>query len=135
MQLKTISVREDKNAASRESRRRRTNGMDPYAGNCSSFARCSRCAGELMVMVVNVIPNSTPEGKVSGGRITSYLISQHHGSRHISTIGMMLTSLRYVLMLLIFSASGALSKYSVDFVLAKYFASGDCFSTSFHISR
>jgi len=78
-----------------------------------------------MVMVVNVIPNSTPEGKDSGGRITSYFTSQNHGSKHISTIGKILTSLRYVLMLLILSWSGSLSKYSVDFVLAKYFASGD----------
>lgn len=70
-QLNTTLVFAERNAALSDGRRRCRNGIEPCAGDLSRSWRCWRCAGALIVMVVKVIPNTTPAGRRSGLRMTS----------------------------------------------------------------
>lgn len=74
MQLNTSLVVGERNASCRRETRRRMNGMEPYLGCERRVFRCWQCAGALIVTVVNLIPNATPEGSSVFGSIVSWFV-------------------------------------------------------------
>ena len=74
--MKTIFVFDERKAERKDGSRLLTKRTDPYTGEDRRFCKCLICCGALIVMVVNVIPKATPEGRDEAGKMTIYKASQ-----------------------------------------------------------